>query len=236
MGGEAAYDWGNSLIQPGKSPDETLKKPIHRDNILDQIRGFHANHMGWIAKYTQTNDTVRAGAEIVQKALGYRFVISEVNYPKKIDKDSKFMVSFKVKNIGSTPFYYNWPVQVCLLDLKTKQPVWKSNFTNVDIRNWLPGDKWNEVTRAYTIPAESNAIHQAFQLTDIPTGEYIVALSIVDPSSNRPAARFAIKNYYIGGWHPIGKVGVNLDINNFAITQFDDIQSDKSITYEKVVK
>lgn len=236
MGGEAAYDWGNSLIQPGKSPDETLTKPIHRDNILDQIRHFHANHMGWIAKYTQTNDSVRAGAEIVQKALGYRFVISEVNYPKKIVNDNKFVVSFKITNIGSTPFYYNWPVQVCLLDPKTKQPIWKSNFNNVDIRNWLPGDIWNEVSRAYTIPAESNAIHQAFNLTDIPTGEYILALSIVDPSSNRPSARFAIKNYYNGGWHPIGKVGVNKIIDNFAITHFDDIQSDKSITYEKVVK
>ena len=79
IGGEAAYNWGNSNIQPGKSPEESLSKPVHRDYVMDEIRSLHGNHMGWISSYDQGNESVRAGAELVQKALGYRFVISEVN-------------------------------------------------------------------------------------------------------------------------------------------------------------
>lgn len=236
IGGETAYDWGNRLIQPGKNPDVSLSTPVHRDYITDQIRSLHANHIGWIANYDHSNESVRAGAEIVQKAMGYQFVISEVTYPKRIDPDTEFMVSFKVKNTGSTPFYYNWPVEVSLLDPKTKKSVWKQICSNIDIRTWLPGDKWDDKNDTYSIPAEINSINQSFVLSNVPTGEYIVALAILDPAGNRPCARFAVKNYYNGGRHPIGKVGVNQKIDSFAVSGFDDIQSDKSLSYDKVLK
>ncbi len=236
IGGETAYDWGNRLIQPGKGPDETLLKPVHRDFMVDQIRSLHGNHIGWIANYDHNNESVRAGAEIIQKAMGYQFVISEVTYPKRIESDTEFMVSFKVKNTGSTPFYYNWPVEVSLLDPKTKQPVWKQTCNNLDIRTWMPGDKWVDSTDTYTIPAEINSVNQLFLLSGVPSGEYILAFAILDPAGNRPCARFAIKNYYNGGRHPIGKVGVNQKIESFAVSGFDDIQSDKSLYYDKVVK
>ena len=231
IGGETAFDWGNLQIQPGKSPDEALSMPVHRDYIIDITRSLHANHIGWIANYDQNNESVRAGAELLQKAMGYRFVISEVTYPKRIDTDTKFTVSFKVKNTGSTPFYYNWPVEVSLLDPKTKQPVWKNTFTKVDIRNWMPGDKWDDKNDIYTIPAEINSINQSFLLYGVPAGEYILALAILDLGGNLPCARFAIKNYFNGGRHPIGKVGINRSIDSFTISGFDDIQSDKSLFY-----
>jgi hypothetical protein len=168
--------------------------------------------------------------------MGYRFVISEVTYPKRIEKDTKFTVSFKVKNTGSTPFYYNSPVEVSLLDPATKQPVWKQTCNNIDIRTWLPGDKWDETNDLYTIPAETNLINQSFLVADVPPGEYILALAILDPAGNRPCARFAIKNYFYGGRHPIGKVGVNQSLDTFTVSGFDDIQSDTSLNYDRVVK
>ncbi len=45
-----------------------------------------------------------------------------------------------------------------------------------------------------------------------------------------------INNYYNGGSHPMGKVGINKRIDLFTIIGFDDIQSDKSLSYEVVVK
>ena len=236
IGGETAYDWGKYQIQPGKSPDESLSKPVHRDYITDQIRKLHANHIGWIANYTQSNDSVKAGAELIQKAMGYRFVVSQVTYPKRIDTGNKFMVSFKVINTGSTPFYYNWPVEISLLDPATKQPVWKQICKNLDIRTWLPGDKWDDESDIYTIPAEIYSVNQTFLLADVPSGEYIIALAILDPGGNLPCARFAIKNYYNGGRHPIGKVGVNKKIDSFTVSEFDDIQTDKSLFYKAVNK
>jgi hypothetical protein len=39
-----------------------------------------------------------------------------------------------------------------------------------------------------------------------------------------------------GGRHPIGKVGINQTIDSFSVSGFDDLQSDKSLSYDKVVK
>jgi len=233
IGGETAYNWGNAKIQPGQNPDDSLTDPVHRDYVIDRIRKLHANHLGWISNFDQNDESVRAGADIMQKALGYRFVISEVTYPKRIDTDIHFKVSFKVKNTGSSPFYYNWPVEVSLLDPNTKQAVWKKQCTDIDIRNWMPGDQWDDSTHSYTIPAETYSVNQTLLLSGISSGEYILALAILDPAGNRPCARFAIDNYYHGGRHPIGKVGINRTIDSFSISGFDDIQSDKSLSYDK---
>lgn len=234
IGGEVAYNWGNVQIQPGESPDVSLTHPVHRDYIIDRIRKLHTNHLGWISRYSQSDSSVSAGAEIVQKALGYRFVVTEFTYPKRIDTDNKFTVSFKVENTGSSPIYYNWPVEISLLDPSTKKPVWKKQCTDIDIRNWMPGDQWDDSTDTYIIPARNNLVNQTFCISEhIPSGEYIIALAILDPAGHRPCARFAIRNYYNGGRHPIGKVGINHTIDSFYVTGFDDIQSDTSLTFDK---
>jgi hypothetical protein len=124
---------------------------------------------------------------------------------------------------------------VSLLDPKTKQPVWKKTCINLDIRNWLPGDKWDNAKDIYTIPADVNTINQTFQLNGVPAGEYIIALAVLDPAGMRPSVRFAINNYYNGGRHPIGKVGVGENLSSFSVEDFDDVQSDKSISYDKVL-
>lgn len=232
IGGETAYNWGNLKIQPGESPEISLRDSVHRDYIIDNIRKLHANHVGWIANYNQGDESVRAGAESVQKALGYRFVLSEISYPKRINIDTDFTISFKVKNTGSTPFYYDWPVEVSLLDSKTKQPVWKKQLSDIAISLWMPGDKWDNSNNVYTIPARTYTVNQTLKLNEIPSGEYIIALAILDPSGNRPSARFAIKNYYNGGRHPLGKVGVKKTIDSFSLSVFDDIQNDMSLSYE----
>lgn len=236
IGGETAYNWGNLKVQPGESPEISLKDSVHRDYIVDNIRKLHVNHVGWIANYNQGDEGVRAGAEIVQKALGYRFVIEEVNYPKRIDTDTEFTVSLKVKNTGSSPFYYDWPVEISLLQPSTKKVIWKKQFKDIYISSWMPGDKWDDSTSAYTIPARTYTVNQTLKLNEIKSGRYIIALAILDPSGNRPSARFAIKNYYNGGRHPIGKVGVNRTIDSFSVSGFEDIQSDISLSYDTVVK
>ena len=232
IGGEVAYNWGSLDIQPGESPDISLKDPLHRNYIIYRIRKLHANHLGWISLYDQHDKGVSAGAEIMQKALGYRFVITEINYPERIDEDNPFTFSFKVKNTGSSPFYYNWPVEVSLLDPVSKKPVWKRHCTDLDITTWFPGDEWNDSLRTYTEPARTYTVSQKMPLPDVSPGEYILAIAILDPAGNQPSARFAIENYYNGGRHPLGKIGVFQSIDSFTLSNFDDMQEDKSLFYQ----
>lgn len=233
-GGETSYGWGDFAIQPGENPDESLKNPQHRKWIIEKIRSLHFNHLGWINRYSQNNPEVAAGAEEVQKTLGYRFVIDSVFYTPNIKKGEKFNVRIFVKNVGSSPFYYSWPVEISLLHPETKAVVWKDIFKNADITTWMPGDKWNSTLTRYDEQPEENLLTGEFNLPEnIKPGKYILAVSILDPAGKVPAVRFAIKNYFNGGRHPLGYIGVKNEVEEFLIPdpRFDDLENDRSLFY-----
>lgn len=236
VGGECAYNWGDLSVQPGKSPDKTLSLPEHRDYLLNSIRELHCNHLGWVADYSPSVRRVKEGAIIIQKAFGHRFVIKQVTYPKRLTREQPFEVYFSVVNTGSSPFYYNWPVEVSLLDKTTKQPVYKQLFKDIDVRQWLPGDDWDSVGQVYKTPAAVNEVKGTFSLpADLPAGQYILALAMLDPAGMRPSNRFAIVNYFTGGRHPTGYIGVEQDVSGpYTIdpASFNSLVEDNTLKYD----
>lgn len=235
MDGECAYNWGRYQQQPGDNPNDTLRDPVHRKWLIDTIRWLHGNDLGWVANYDGSDPLVRAGAQDVQKAFGYRFVIEEARYDAVIQPGESFNVTFWVRNTGSAPFYYNWPVEVSLLDPESGEMVWRDTFGDVDIRTWLPGDQWNKETQRYDIKPMSYRISGVFTLPDdMPEGESILALAILDPAGMVPSARFAIQNYYTGGRHPIGLLGVGKAPSQSTLDPalFDDPRDDGTLCYE----
>jgi len=246
IGGEVAYNWGDWKIQPGKTPTESVAKPVHRNFVINSLRWLHCTQLRWIAGYDSKNPEAAKGGEELQKAFGYRFVLKEA----KFSTSGPLKVLFKVKNEGSAPFYYNWPVEVSLLDMKTRRAVWRSTIKNADIRKWLPGDgwpapkwkpykhwpkkvgDWNGQKLAWKIPPKTYTISSEFKV-DAPVGTYILTLAILDPGGNLPSLRFATANYVNGGRHPIGLFAVGAGEGG-PLPQgfgFDDPYADKSLRY-----
>ena len=245
-GGEISYGFGEP---PGDDPNDTMAKSIHIDWIECLVRRGHWNHLGWVAEYDWKRPEPVANGERLQKAFGYRFVLEEVSYSASVKEGEELEVSFAVRNTGSSPFYYNWPVVACLLDEKTRTCIWQAQFPNVDIRQWLPGDRWmqfadwhaerkhyvlNQQPAQYGIAPAAHRIYGQFSLPrQLRTGVYVLAIAILDPASSTPACRFANRNYFRGGWHPIGRIGVRQEISNSELTAgpFDDLAADKTVGY-----
>ncbi len=235
MDGECAYNWGRYQEQPGDNPNDTLSDPVHHAWLIDTIRRLHGNDLGWVASYNAADPLVQAGAQEVQKAFGYRFVIEQVRYDATVAPGQVFHVSFAVRNTGSAPFYYDWPVEVSLLDSVSREVVWKDTFKGVDIRSWLPGDRWRKETKRYDIEAATYDVGGSFAMpSDLPRGDYVLALAIPDPAGMVPSVRFAIENYFIGGRHPIGLVGVGKVPPSTELdpASFDDPSQDRTLHYE----
>lgn len=230
-GGEVAYDWGQKEIQPGDSPNDTLSDPNHRNYVIDWIKKTHTSSLGWIDLYDAGNSSVSQGAALLQKELGYRFVISGATFSGSVQPGGSLNVSFQVANKGSAPFYYNWPVEASLLR-SDRTVAWKGIFSNADIRNWMPGDDWNSTTRQYN---QAPAVQQVSSTFTIPSnmaaGTYTLALSILDPYGYKPSARFANTNYYTGGRTPLGKVGIGMEPANQNIGPFDNLKTDTTLSY-----
>lgn len=250
IGGEAAYNWGNSDIQPGPSPTQSVALQKHRDFVINSIRWLHCTQLRWIDGYDKNNIQAQAGAEEMQKAFGYRYVLDEVRFSLQ----DSLNISFDVTNTGSAPFYYDWPVEVALLDSITHEPVWKATLKNVDIRDWMPGENWTDPEWNYVgswqqyhpnenwnstgiaewgTPPVKNRVEGTFEV-DLPDGTYILSISILDPGGNLPSVKFATGNYLKGGKHPVGivNIGENKCDTLPSGFQFDDPKNDNSLYYE----
>lgn len=251
IGGEVAYDWGHWRIQPGESPTETLAVPAHREFMANTIRWTHATQLRWIGDYDLGNAAAEAGAQVIQETLGYRFDLEEVRFSPSIATRGQLHVEFRVRNTGSAPFYESWPVEVALLSPATHAVVWRASFPSVDIRTWLPGDDWtppqwrhNAATGAeeavwpaagecgWNKPAKSVAVAGTFT-PEVAPGRYILALAVLDPAGMVPSLRFATANYFKGGRHPVGLVGIGGERGGAltADVTFDDPRRDTSLHY-----
>jgi len=240
--GEVEYNWQaqRDNAKPketfGRTPDDTMKVPAYRRYMIDKIRRYHASYLGWIDNYDDSDSDVLAGAAEVQKAFGYRFVLDSVSYPQMAKHDSKLTVKLAVRNTGSAPFYLDWPVAVALLDPETKKPVWSAPLSHLDIRKWLPGEDWDSAAFAYRRAAKQNLSSGTATLpSGLKAGRYILALAILDRQGGMaPSARFATVNYFRGGWHPLGFIGIGKAPQDVALTNiaFDNPAFDNSLSYK----
>jgi uncharacterized repeat protein (TIGR02543 family) len=220
--GETAYNWGAEGWNPkyGSSPTATMNNNKFTNNIIDAIRELHCTGLGWVSSYSidgsegSNIDTVKANASRVQKAFGYNYVIPEFSCSSRADQGGELAIHFKVKNDGSAPFYENWPLAFVLIDETTREVVWKEPILNVDIRNWLPGDKYNLVTRTYQTPAKEYAIDTIIKVPDtILTGQYMAGITILEPYSQTPGIFFAVKNFLSKSQtQPLCRIGIGEDL------------------------
>lgn len=251
IGGEVAYNWGQWTIQPGLNPTASVSDPVHREFIKNSIRWLHGTQLRWIASYDATNATARAGAEQIQRVMGYRFLLEHVEFSGRIDS-GRLRVELGVRNEGSAPFYQRWPVELALHHPQTRAIVWRSTVPQADIRSWTPGQGWTppqfeaasywpqQVVRAgwstqplrWAIPPRLHLLAHEFPV-QLPAGSYVLSVAILDPAGMRPSLRFATRNYWQGGRHPIGRVGVGQSGGPLPAAQvFDDPAADQTLSYD----
>ena len=233
IGGEITWNWGS--LAKYRSFEEVVINDKTRDLVLQQIRDLHCNHLGGITWANFDDPEFIPYAKFLQKTMGYRFVLSNFTFPSNIKQNEPFSISFDVANIASSPFYYDWPVEISLLDSKTHEKVWGKTLTTAKISQWMPGDNWDNNRKEYLEPATVYHITEDLIIdTDIEEGEYIISISVLDPAGMLPSLRFANENYFEGGYHPMGYIGINMKPAETLIDKslFFDIQSDKTLRYK----
>lgn len=183
ISGEVAYDWGNRS-QLGRNPTETVGNGKYSDFLIGWIGRTHASSLGWVSDYYNVSPDVAENAARIQKSLGYRYIIRSAIYRKIVSSEQNVELSFKVSNVGSAPFYYKWPIEISLLNYD-RLPVFSKIIYDIDITSWMPGETYT-INTNFSLPEEIN------------NGTYIIAITILDPSDNKPSLRFANENYFNG--------------------------------------
>lgn len=233
IGGEITWNWGD--LSRFNSFEAVVADASTRSTVIEQIRNLHANHLGGITWANFGNPAFSVNADLIQRSLGYRFLLSEFSYPTRINTRQAFNVAFKLKNTGSSPFYYDWPVEIALLHKDTHHKVWGKVLESAKVSEWMPGENWNVANNSYAIPPVEYSIDENITITEsIPDGEYIISISILDPAGMQPSVRFAVNNYFQGGRHPIGIVGLNAEATGYEMDSalFFDLRQDRTLKYK----
>ncbi len=234
IGGEITWNWGSLQSKGFKSFEDCVKDEVTRTLIIEQIRNLHCNHLGGITWANFKDRDFIPYADLIQKSLGYRFVMTSFVYPRQVQNGESLRIEFKVTNTGSSPFYYDWPVEISLLDASTHKKVWAKVLHTAKISQWMPGDNWSTDENRYKEEPPVYTINEKLLIDQsVNPGTYILAVSILDPAGMLPSVRFANTNYFEGGLHPVGYIGVGCKIKSYALdpSDFMDIQSDTSLRY-----
>lgn len=229
MGGEVRF-YKNPAM--GEDINEALARPASFKELERWMRAGHTSHMG-LENWTPIDEANQQRATELHKLMGYRFVITECTFDGMTEPGGRFKIGFTVRNDGASPFYYDWPVRICLVDPTTQRRVWSAIMTSANLREWLPAEDWNPKEGKYQSPALPYHVNQTFDLPrELPVGEYAVTVEVLDPEGGMtPSVRFAIANYWQGGLHPLGMVGVGrrptsrLDAASFFTEGIDELLS-----------
>ena len=234
MGGEITWNYGSFYNEGCRSLEDVLASSKRKQTVIDQVRALHVNHLGGVTWAKWDNQVFYNNASAIQKIMGYHFVIKEFKYPERVEIGKPFEVSFSVTNTGSSPFYYDWPVEISLITADSHVVVWTTTLSSPKISQWMPGDDWDTATQSYKKPAELNTVTETIYIDkEIPAGQYAIAISVLDPAGMVPSLRFAAFNYWNGGRHPMGLIGVGADCSSHGLLMscFDDLQEDQSLYY-----
>jgi hypothetical protein len=177
--------WKRAPIGGEMMPPEAQKwLGAEFDRTMEMLQSAHFT---WIGPYNPSLEATRdpqfrGRSEQMVRRMGYEFALTEIRSPESAARGGRLRVHVSGINQGVAPFYYPWPVELALLDLRAN-PVERFRLP-VDIRTWLPG--------AFALSADP--------IVHAPPGRYRLALGIIDPWTRKPGIGFATALDRRNGW------------------------------------
>jgi hypothetical protein len=115
---------------------------------------------------------------IAKRKLGYRFSLTQANYPNAVPSGGTLNMNFSIRNSGYAAPYNARNVELILRNTSTGGI--HAFKLNTDPRRWTPGT--------------TSTISQSVTLTGVPAGAYALLLNLADPSPSLAArSHYAIR-------------------------------------------
>lgn len=140
---------------------------------------------------TIPSSAMTAVRNFMRKA-GYRYVIREMSHPGSVQRGSSLPVNMKWANVGVAPTYGEYRLAFQLRN--SSGAVVHQVVTTQAAKNWMPGEFG--VSANVSIPS------------GLASGNYTLAVGLVNPQTNTSEITLAITNSKVNGWYPLSTVSV----------------------------
>jgi hypothetical protein len=122
--------------------------------------------------------------------MGYRLILRRFEYSRSVKAGEMMPIHMWWLNAGVAPPYRQYILALQFRSGETSKTIQLST----DVRKWLPGDA--VVDQTVYVPESLIA------------GTYQIRLGLLDPRTNQPAIRLAIKGREADGWYGMGTINV----------------------------
>jgi hypothetical protein len=156
--------------------------------IFDWALAQHATYVN--NKSQSIPDSARPLVESFLRVLGYRYVVRSVEHPASVARGGTLEVKMQWENIGVAPCYADYRPAVALVDAQGKSRA--LCLSEKKVRDLAPGKF--DLTEKIELPA------------DLPSGDYSLAVAVVEPETKEPVVRLAIAGRRDDGWYPLSRV------------------------------
>jgi hypothetical protein len=158
------------------------------DYILDQALRWHVSSLN--VKSSPIPPEWQQKFDEFQKRMGYRFVLRRMEHPRIVKAGEMMPVHMWWLNAGVAPVYRQYKVT---MQFKSATETQNMPLT-VDVTKWLPGDA---------------VVDQLVYVPDsLRPGTYQTRVALLDPRTNQPVVRLAIKGREPDGWYSLGTITI----------------------------
>ena len=154
--------------------------------ILNQALRWHVSSLN--IKSSSIPFEWKKQFEEFQRKMGYRFVLRRLEYPRTVRAGQMMALHMWWFNAGVAPVYREYTLALKFHSANNSEQIPLST----DVKKWLPGDAVFDGSAH--IPG---TLHP---------GTYRLRLALLDPRTQRPAIRLAIKGLGPDGWYDLGPI------------------------------
>jgi hypothetical protein len=180
--------------------------------IFNYALAMHGSYLNNKSAPLPDAKNVREEIERFLRRLGYRLVLRELKYPKRVRRGEPLALVMKWQNIGSAPCYRPYRVAYRL----TGESGYARTFVGkITVEKWMPGSV-EVFTEEFFEEAPELPPGEIVDVSDrvvlpanMPTGRLSLAIGVVGQRSTEPVLQLAIKGRSDDGWYPLGELQVS---------------------------
>lgn len=162
------------------------------DEVIAMTRRSHLSWVGPSTGIERLPANQQHQLRTFLNTMGYRYVLRSAAVPEAAAAGSNAKVTLALDNVGAAPFYYDWKLELSLLD--DEGHVLLSHEANADIRQLLPGSHRLELE--LPLPRW------------LPQARYGLGFAILDPHTGQPGVELAIEGKRPDGRYKIAELQV----------------------------
>jgi len=133
-------------------------------------------------------------------SAGYRFQLIELQIPQTIRVNSNFQCISEWQNVGNTPAYESYTMQIQIIDVSLNTTVWVSGHSALDLQSLLPSNNTTIIQDDFSF---TNLLVDTSTINS--NNEYVVILALIS-QEGRPNLELANLGLQANGTYLLGNV------------------------------